>query len=97
MEENKRKIVVVTEDGSEKEAEVLVAFTLKDTNKDYMLYTLNEVEDNGDGNGMVKIYATRLIEKDGMYEFEPIDTDEEWVKVKDAMKQMAKVGQENNQ
>lgn len=90
MEENKKKIIVLDENGKESEAEVLTIFTLKGNNKQYMLYTLNETDENS----MVKIYASRLLEKDGVYSFETIEDDNEWTQVKDAMKQIAKAGQE---
>ena len=60
MNEKKRTIVVLDESGNEKEAEILSAFTIKKYNKNYILYTLNEVDENE----MVKIYASELIEKD---------------------------------
>ena len=54
MNEKKRTIVVLDESGNEKEAEILSAFTIKKYNKNYILYTLNEVDENE----MVKIYAS---------------------------------------
>ncbi|MDD4624133.1 MAG: DUF1292 domain-containing protein [Bacilli bacterium] len=88
--EEKQTIIVLAEDGTEKEAEVLTVFNMKSTGKDYILYTLNEPDEND----MVRIYASILVEKDGTYSFEVIESDEEWVQVKDVMKQMAKAGQE---
>ena len=88
--EQKQTIIVLAEDGTEKEAEVLTVFNMKSTGKDYILYTLNE----SDENDMVRIYASILIEKDGTYSFDVIESDEEWAQVKDVMKQMAKAGQE---
>lgn len=86
MEEKKRTIVVLDDSGNEKEAEILSAFSIKKYNKDYILYTLNEVDEND----MVKIYASELIEKDNMYSLGPIDSDEEWSAVKQVMKDIAK-------
>lgn len=90
MESNKKTIIVLDENGNQTEAEILTIFTLKQNSKNYILYTLNEVDENN----MIKIYASILIEKDGMYSFEAIESDEEWTQVKDVMKQMAKAGQE---
>ena len=59
MNENKTKIIVLDETGNEKEAEILSAFSIKKYNKNYILYTLNEVDEND----MIKIYASELIEK----------------------------------
>lgn len=90
MEDNKRKLIVLDENGNETEAEVLSIFTLKENGSDYVLYTLNEVDENN----MIKIYASKLIENGDSYSFESIESDDEWSKVKDVMKQIAKSGQE---
>ena len=86
MDNKKRTIIVLDESGNEKEAEILSAFTVKKYNKNYILYTLNEVDENE----MVKIYASELIEKDNMYSLGAIDSDEEWSAVKEVMKEVAK-------
>lgn len=86
MEDKKRTIIVLDESGNEKEAEILSAFSIKKYNKNYILYTLNEVDENE----MVKIYASELIEKDNMYSLGAIESDEEWTAVKEVMKEVAK-------
>lgn len=86
MDDKKRTMIVLDEQGNEKEAEVLSAFTVKKYNKNYILYTLNEVDENE----MVKIYASELIEKDNMYSLGAIESDEEWAAVKEVMKEVAK-------
>ena len=86
MDDKKRTIIVLDESGNEKEAEVLSAFTVKKYNKNYILYTLNEVDENE----MIKIYASELIEKDNMYSLGAIESDEEWAAVKEVMKEVAK-------
>lgn len=86
MENKNRTIIVLDESGNEKEAEILSAFSIKKYNKNYILYTLNEVDENE----MVKIYASELIEKDNMYSLGAIESDEEWVAVKEVMKEVAK-------
>lgn len=86
MDDKKKTIIVLDESGNEKEAEILSAFTVKKYNKNYILYTLNEVDENE----MVKIYASELIEKDNMYSLGAIESDEEWAAVKEVMKEVAK-------
>ena len=90
MNENKTKIIVLDETGNEKEAEILSAFSIKKYNKNYILYTLNEVDEND----MIKLYVAILNDKDGVYSLENITNDEEWGKVKDAMRKIAKEGQQ---
>ena len=85
MDDKKKTIIVLDEAGNEKEAEILSAFTVKKYNKNYILYTLNEVDENE----MVKIYASELIEKDNMYSLGAIESDEEWAAVKEVMKEVA--------
>lgn len=84
--EDSKKIIVLDEAGNEKEAEILSAFTINKYNKNYILYTLNEVDENE----MVKIYASELVEKDNMYSLGAIESDEEWTAVKEVMKDIAK-------
>lgn len=84
--DNKKTIIVLDESGNEKEAEILSAFAIKKYNKNYILYTLNEVDENE----MVKIYASELVEKDDMYSLGAIESDEEWASVKEVMKNLAK-------
>lgn len=86
MDDKKRTMIVLDESGNEKEAEVLSAFSIKKYNKNYILYTLNEVDENS----MVKIYASELVEKDNMYSLGAIESDEEWTAVKEVMKEVAK-------
>ena len=86
MDDKKKTIIFLDEAGNEKEAEILSAFTVKKYNKNYILYTLNEVDENE----MVKIYASELIEKDNMYSLGAIESDEEWAAVKEVMKEVAK-------
>ena len=50
--EENEKIMIKGEDGSEKLADVLLYFTLKENGKDYIIYTFNEK----DKNGMVVVY-----------------------------------------
>lgn len=85
MEENKKKLIVIDENGAEKEAEILSTFKIKESSMDYILYTLNEIDENN----MIKIYASRLIDNGESYSFANIDSDEEWASVKQVMKQIA--------
>ncbi|MDD2469820.1 MAG: DUF1292 domain-containing protein [Bacilli bacterium] len=83
--EEKQTIVVIDKDGKEKEAEVLSVFTIEEYQKDYILYTFDEKDEND----MIKIYASTLVEKEDMYSFEAIATPEEWASIKDIMREMA--------
>ncbi len=86
----KEKFVIVDESGTKKDAERMSLFKLKDSDKMYIVYTFNEVDEND----MIKLYVAILNDKDGVYSLENITNDEEWVKVKDAMRKIAKEGQQ---
>ncbi|MDD3048992.1 MAG: DUF1292 domain-containing protein [Bacilli bacterium] len=85
--EEKQTIMVLDQNGKEREAEILTSFKLDAFNKEYILYTFNEVDEND----MIKIYASVIAGTDGMYSFEAIETDEEWTAIKEIMKQISQV------
>ena len=85
----KEKFVIVDENGVKKDAERLSLFRLKDAEKTYIVYTFNEIDENE----MIKLYVAILNDKDGVYSLENINDNEEWTKVKDAMRKIAKDGQ----
>ena len=86
----KEKFIIVDESGTKKDAERLSLFKTKDSEKTYIVYTFNEIDDNG----MIKLYVAILNDKDGVYSLENITDTEEWTKVKDAMRKIAKDGQQ---
>ncbi len=86
----REKFVIVDEAGTNKDAERLSLFKLKDMNKTYIVYTFNETDEND----MIKLYVAILNEKDGVYSLENITDNDEWTKVKDAMRKLAKNGQQ---
>ena len=86
----KEKFVVVDDAGTKKDAERLSLFKLKDSDKTYIVYTFNEVDENE----MIKLYVAILNDKDGLYSLENITDNDEWTKVKDAMRKIAKDGQQ---
>ena len=54
--EEYEKIMIKGEDGTERLADVLLYFTLKENGKDYIIYTFHEK----DKNGMVVVYSSRV-------------------------------------
>ena len=86
----KEKFVLVGEDGEKKDAERLSLFKLKDNDKTYIVYTFNQVDENE----LIKLYVAILNDKDGVYQLENIIDQDEWTKVKNAMRKIAKDGQQ---
>jgi len=87
MSEEKKVMSIVLEDGSIDEVEVLLSFEFTDTKKEYIIYTKNETDDNGN----VTIYVASLIRKD---DSDPVlggvETDEEWSRIKNVLKELSK-------
>lgn len=84
MDTNKETFIIVDETGSKKEARLISLFSLAE--KKYIIYTFDEVDEND----MIKLYVSIFVEKDGVYSFENITDDNEWTRVKDVMRQIAK-------
>ncbi len=79
-------IKIITEEAKEIEANIISLFEITETGKKYAIYTFNEE----DAQGLVKIYASKLVELNGMYTLESVVDSDEWSKVKEMMKDMAK-------
>lgn len=79
-------IRIITEEAKEVEASVISLFEIKETGNKYAIYTFNEE----DAQSLVKIYASRITEADGLYNFVSIADSEEWGNIKSIMKYMAK-------
>ena len=79
-------IRIITEEAKEVEASVISLFEIKETGNKYAIYTFNEE----DAQSLVKIYASRISEIDGLYNFVSIADSEEWGSIKSIMKYMAK-------
>lgn len=86
MEENKRTLTINKLDGTTEEVEEVISFEFNDTKKRYVVYTKNEVDQNGN----VTIYVTEMITDDQGTRFVGVSTDEEWAKIKDVLRKLAK-------
>jgi len=84
--EDKKTLVITKLDGSTEEVEEVISFEFSDTGKKYMVYTKNEV----DANGNVTIYVTEIVTDNTGTRFLGISNDQEWAKVKDALRELAK-------
>ena len=71
--DNKKILKLIDENGNEIEYEILLAFKWMKTNKNYIVYTDNTKNEEGNINVFAAIYypndSTRL---------DPIETNEEW-------------------
>lgn len=72
-----KKVLITNSQGQQIQADVITAFTLKDNNQSYIVYTFNEK--NGDN---IKTYTSKIREENGEIYFDSITDDEEWKKVR---------------
>lgn len=87
MEETKKELItIISEEGKEEQVEVVVAFKFKDTNQEYIVYTKNEK----DSNGNVTVYVSRIVEENGISKLDGIDDDDEWTRIKTVLRELAK-------
>lgn len=90
---------VLGKDGSEMEFEVLFTFESDETKKNYMVYTDNTM----DANGNVRVYASVFKPESEILELLPVETEREWKiietilqSIEEENKKNKKVVEENN-
>lgn len=87
MGDDSRMMSIVLEDGSVDEVEFLLSFKFTDNNKEYVIYTKNESDDNGN----VTIYVAS-VERNG--DSDPklggVDSEDEWTRIKNVLKELSK-------
>ena len=74
MKEELVKFKVFDDNGKEVECEVLFTFDSEETNKSYMVYTDNSVDEDGN----TRVYASIYNPNENEIKLEPIETDKEW-------------------
>ena len=72
MENN--KFVMIDENGQEREYDVLFTFESEETNKNYIAYTDNTIDETGN----VEVYASIYNPGDPQTKLEPIESEKEW-------------------
>ncbi len=82
------KIIVSPEGGQPFEAELVMAFEIIETGNKYVVYTLNEKLEND----LVKLYVAGLTNENGKEVAKSIDSEEEWNKIKEIMKEVISGG-----
>ena len=85
-EEEKKIMSIVNENGETEEVEVILAFEFKDNKKEYVVYTKNETDENGN----VTVYVSNVDRSSGEPKLIGVDDDEEWNRVKDVLRELSK-------
>lgn len=81
--EEKKKLKLIDESGKEIEYEIIIAFKWTKTNKNYIVYTDNTNDKNGNLNVFAAIYYPNDSNK-----LDPIETDEEWDNIDRMLKEL---------
>lgn len=92
MQEEKQMMSIISPDGSVQEVEVIVSFKFTDTDKEYVVFTKNEK----DANGNVTVYVSHIVREEGQEDprLEAVTDDEEWNRIKDLLRELVKAGEE---
>lgn len=96
MENN--KFVMIDENGQEREYDVLFTFESEETNKNYIAYTDNTIDETGN----VEVYASIYNPEDPQTKLEPIESEKEWKVIETILETLQeevkkKVEQQNNE
>ena len=86
MNEKKNIMVTTLPDGTKEEVEVLLAFKFNDNNKEYVIYTKNEVDDNGN----VTIYISNVARIGDNITLSTVSDDNEWTRIKNVLRELSK-------
>ena len=86
MDEKKNIMITTLPDGTKEEVEVLLAFKFNDNNKEYVIYTKNEVDDNGN----VTIYISNVTRIGDNITLSTVSDDNEWTRIKNVLRELSK-------
>lgn len=86
MNEKKNVMVTTLPDGTKEDVEVLLAFKFNDNSKEYVIYTKNEVDDNGN----VTIYISNVTRIGENITLSTVSDDNEWTRIKNVLRELSK-------
>ena len=84
--EEKKMITLTLENGTKEEVELLLSFKFNDNNKEYVIYTKNETDENGN----VTIYVSGVTRVDEDITLNTVSDDNEWSRIKDLLRELSK-------
>ncbi len=84
--EEKKMITLTLENGTKEEVELLLSFKFNDNNKEYVIYTKNETDENGN----VTIYVSNITRVGEEITLNTISDDNEWSRIKDLLRELSK-------
>lgn len=86
MDSKKNIMVTTLPDGTKEEVEVLLAFVFNDNYKEYVIYTKDEVDDNGN----VTIYISNVNRVGNNITLSTVSDDNEWTRIKNVLRELSK-------
>ena len=86
MEEKKEMMTLTLENGTKEEVELLLSFKFNDNNKEYIIYTKNEKDENGH----VTIYVSNVTRVGNEATLNTVSDDNEWSRIKDLLRELSK-------
>lgn len=89
--EEKMTFTVTNEEGKDVEYEVLFTFDSDETKKNYIVYTDNTKDENGN----TRVYASIYTPAEEVTELFPIETDKEWKIIDTILKELQEDTKEN--
>lgn len=92
MENEKMTFKVKGDNGIEVEYEVLFTFESDETKKNYIVYTDNTTDEDGN----TKVYASIYTPGEAETELKPIETDKEWKVIETILEQVQEQVKESN-
>jgi len=84
--EEKKMMTLTLENGNKEEVERLLSFKFNDNNKEYVIYTKNETDENGN----VTIYVSGVTRVGEDITLNTVSDDNEWSRIKDLLRELSK-------
>jgi len=84
--EEKKMMTLTLENGNKEEVERLLSFKFNDNNKEYVIYTKNEKDENGN----VTIYVSNVTRALDEVTLNTVSDDNEWSRIKDLLRELSK-------
>ena len=83
---NNKTMIITMPDGTQDTVETLLTFKFNDNNKEYVIYTKNEVDDNGN----VTIYISNVVRNGDSVNLTTVSDENEWARIKDVLRDLSK-------
>lgn len=77
---------IVLEDGTVDQVEILLSFEFNDNKKEYVVYTKNETDENGN----ITIYVSSVDRTGATPKLGGVDSDDEWARIKNVLRELSK-------